>query len=229
MIAGVSFVRSIEMLIGVAIFAICCAELIRQLKHERQKSIDATIEGVIHPLKHILPIFALGVCFLLANFFVALVITPDSTPERPISRQVFNSVFEPIEEGIQLIFSDYDSSSSIGEVRELVVQNVFGGQWFEEEIDESINAVKPPEDTRTLKEYLYDIINSTIRTPLLSFFQYISIFGVIVLFIVLRLLFIVLLWISYLITYVVIKLLLKYGIILMNEQPSTRKCIEFTQ
>ena len=249
---GLLFVRSIEAFVGLVVFAIFCAESFRRLKHERRKSIGVTIGGVVHPLRHILPIFTLGVCFLLASCFVTLVVTPDSTPEQPIPRQVFDSVFEPIEQGIQFIFSDYDPSLQINEVRELIVQDVFGGQWFEqdiqnieenisaiaEEVEQDISAIAEEveqdisavaiQDTRPLRDYLYDTINDTIRTPLISFFWYLSIFGIVVLFIILRLLFIVLLWISYLVTYLVIKLLLRYGIILMNEQPSTHQNIQFT-
>ena len=223
-VVGLLFVQSIEVLIGVILFATCCAESFRRVKHERKKSIDATIGGVVHPLKHILPLFSLGVCVLLASSFVAVVITPDSTPERPISKQVFNSAFEPIEQGMQFVFSDYDSSLSIDEVRELVVQDVFGGQWFED----SANATNTQQDTRSLKEYLYETINDAVSTSLISFLPYVSIFGVIGLFIILRLLFIVMLWISYLVSYLVIKLLLRYGIILIQEQPSTQQHIQFT-
>lgn len=222
-ITAVAFVRSVEALIGVIIFAICCAESLRRIKHERRKSINTSIGGVMHPLKHILPIFVLGVCFLLASFFVAFVLTPDSTPEKPIPKHVFNSVFEPVEQLMQTVFSDYDSSLPIDEVQELVVQNVFGGEWIEENI-----GAPTQQDIRPLREYLYDTINSAISTPLLSFFKYVSIFGTLVLFVMLRLLFIVLLWVSYFVSYIVIKLLLRYGIILIDEQPSTHQRIQFT-
>ena len=218
---SVLFLRYVEVLVGLCVSALGYWTMLHRARGDRTLF---TRFSAIRSLRHCVPWCVVGLSFLISITLVSHIFIGESTQENPIPRPFFNTLFAPVEEALGFALSEYESTLTSQEVRDLFIQQFVSEEW----IDEHLSFLQDQQTAQSFKDAVYEFLNDSVRTPLISLSGFVSVFTGIALFFLFQLLLVLLMFVSFFITFVVIKLFIRYGIILVEQEQSTQQRIQFT-
>lgn len=216
---GALFVRSWETLLALLILGFGFFKA-RKIAHETQEQL---VE--LKPLQAIKAgmSFFLTLTALSFAIFIASVVFLDATHEEPIPRSLFDVVFVPIEDVLQLVAPSYTTELNTEEVQQVLVSDLLSIDAIERlGLFDGSNADVSFADT------VYSSLNHYISKSTYAIRDYLSLVTIVALFLFLRVFALIVLWVSYGIYTLVIKVLLLYNIISVQKHSVQQERVHFT-
>ncbi len=202
---GLFFVSNLESLIAFLIISVGFYESHRRFC--KLKDIFNKFD-FISILKDSIPVLMTTISLFVAILFTSLSIDDNKNPEQPISRQMFDFVFVPLESTVSL-FTDNDVSN-------FLLEQINNGDDADQLIDVQVS----------IGDKLYGSINERILVNTKEI-NYISLVVVISMFLFFRIFSLIIMWVSFLAVWLVIKALLFYNIISLNKKKTSKEFVMF--
>ena len=196
------FVRDIASLSALLILALGCYECWRRFQKTRTLF---TKFDYIAILKESIPVFLTALSLCVAILFTSLSIDETRDPSQPVSREMFDFVFVPLD-------------SAIGAVSDNGLSN-----FVLETIGESGIEVTGEE---SLVDEVYTSINRRIAVETMHI-EYVSLVVIVSLFLFLRLVSLLIMWVSFVLVFLVIKAFLFYNIISIKNKNVRQEWVNF--
>jgi len=216
---GVLFVRSWETALALVILGIGFLRA-RKMSRETQESM---IE--VKPLQ----VVKAGMSFFLTltalsfAIFIASVVFLDATYDEPIPRSVFDVVFVPVEDVLQTIAPSYTTELNTEEAQQVLIRDLLTVDAVER-----LGLFDGSSSDASFADTVYLSLNNYISKSTYAIRDYISLVTIVALFLFLRVLAFVVLWISYGVYTLVIKVLLLYNIISVQKHSVQQERVHFT-
>lgn len=160
-----------------------------------------------------LPIFFTGLALFLAFSYQGLILDDTLKGDLSISPAVYDSIFEPTERILDIMFSGYERGMSVGDFQQLVLRTFtfLPPSFVGDEIA-----------SQSLRDFSFDLINANISSILEPYRGLLPFLFIIGLFFVFKTFSLPFLWFTLALSWVVIKILLLYNIVTVKETSVTK-------
>lgn len=200
-------------IVGILVFTLAMLWAYQKANNERKLLVEFKTFRI---LKRALPIFFTGLALFLAFAYNSLVLQDVFEDDLIIPPQLYDTLFGPTEVILSILFPDYEKGMSIGEFQEIIVESFLppeildqiGGdvRFAADFLDEEISA-------QSLRDFSYNWLNentSSILEPFRGILPFLFIIG---LFFVFKTFSLPLLWFSFGVSWLVVKVLLLYNVV----------------
>lgn len=170
--------------------------------------------------KRAMPIFFTGLALFLAIGYNATALSDAFEGEFAIPAELFDTLFEPTETILSLLFSDYERGMSIEEFQQVTLEFFLPPEIFNQFGRNTIfsgDLVAQKFTDQSLRDFSFNWLNDNIKSilgPYQGFLPYLFILG---LFFVFKTFFLPFMWGAFIATWVVVKLLLLYNVLTRRE------------
>jgi len=201
------------------IFGLGLAMLWAQQKAQNERSLLVEFKA-FRISRRALPIFFTGVALFLAFSYQSLILDDALEGDLSIPPAVYDSIFEPTERILNIVFSDYERGMSIGDFQQLVLRTFLPSELFR---GAGQNAPFTPSfvgdeiASQSLRDFSFNLINANITAILEPYRDLLPFLFIIGLFFVFKTFSLPFLWLTFIFSWLVIKLLLLYNFVTVKQ------------